>query len=66
VKRNPARWVERIAGRVENCERAFSEEGDDASFERMVSMREALAQTEGMDALIEGFGLPSGRPARSF
>ena len=48
------------------AERAFAEEGDDASFERLVVVREALAQTEGMDALIEGFGLPSGRPARSF
>lgn len=48
------------------AERAFNEIGDEASFYRMTNVRDEISREEGMEALIEGFGLASGRAARSF
>ena len=48
------------------AERSFAEIGDEASFERLDSIRQELAREDGTDALIEGFGAPSGRPTRGF
>ena len=45
---------------------AFIEIGDEASFYRMTDVQAEIAREEGTEALIEGFGLPSGRAARSF
>ena len=48
------------------AERSFAEIGDEASVERLDSIRQDLAREDGTDALIEGFGAPSGRPTRGF
>ncbi len=48
------------------AERACNEIGDEASFFRMADVQAEIAREEGTEALIEGFGLPSGRAARSF
>ena len=48
------------------AERSFAELGDEASYERLLGIQREIALDHGTDALIEGFGLPSGRPARSF
>ena len=48
------------------AERAYNEIGDEASFYRMTDVQAEIAREEGTEALIEGFGLPSGRAARSF
>ncbi len=46
--------------------RAFDEIGDEASFYRMTHVQDELSREEGTEAIIEGFGLSSGRPASSF
>jgi DNA primase len=48
------------------AERAYNELGDEASFYRLTHVRDEISREEGMEALIEGFGLASGRAARSF
>lgn len=48
------------------AERAFDELGDEESFERLVGLKQEIAKDEGTEALIEGFGVPSGRPMRGF
>lgn len=48
------------------AERAHAESGDEASWDRLVAVKEEIAREQGMEALIEGFGLSSGRPSRSF
>lgn len=48
------------------AERAHAESGDEASWDRLVAVKEEIAKDEGMEALIEGFGVSSGRPSRSF
>lgn len=48
------------------AERAFEEIGDEASFERLNAIRSEKQKEEGTEALIEGFGVSSGRPSRSF
>ncbi|MEE9375647.1 MAG: DNA primase [Rhizobiaceae bacterium] len=48
------------------AERLFDETGDERSFERLVAIKEEIANEVGTEALIEGFGLPSGRPPGNF
>ncbi|MGI9363631.1 MAG: DNA primase [Rhizobiaceae bacterium] len=48
------------------AERAYNELGDEASFYRMTSVQAEITREEGTEALIEGFGLPSGRAPSSF
>ena len=48
------------------AERAFQEIGDENSFDRLVLLKEELENEQGTEALIEGFGMPSGRPVRTF
>ncbi|MEP0940286.1 MAG: DNA primase [Rhizobiaceae bacterium] len=48
------------------AERAYNEIGDEASFYRMTHVRDEISREEGTEALIEGFGLASGRAARTF
>jgi len=48
------------------AERVYNEIGDEASFYRMTDIRAEISREEGTEALIEGFGLPSGRAAQSF
>jgi len=48
------------------AETAFAELGDEASYRRLVSVQSEIANSDGTEALIEGFGVVSGRPARNF
>ena len=55
-----------LEAELQDAERAFDEMGDEASFDRLVHVKRQLANDDGMEALIEGFGHASGRPTRSF
>ena len=48
------------------AERAFAENGDERSYDRLVNLQSEIAKTDGTEVLIEGFGVSSGRPARTF
>lgn len=48
------------------AEGALAEEDSERNFERLVQIRREIARTDTVEALIEGFGMSSGRPARSF
>lgn len=48
------------------AEQAMANEETEENFSRIVRIREELAREEGTEALIEGFGVSSGRPTRSF
>ena len=48
------------------AERAFEEFGDEESFERLVILKQELEMEAGTEALIDDFGVSSGRPTRSF
>ena len=48
------------------AERSFADIGDEASYERLVSVQKEIALEDGIEALIDGFGTSSGRPARNF
>ncbi len=51
---------------LKEAERAFNELGDERSFDRLVILKRELANEEGTEALIEGFGKSSGRPQQGF
>ncbi len=55
-----------LESELKDAERAFDEIGDEDSFNRLVQIKEQLASEDGTEALIEGFGRASGRPARNF
>ncbi|MFZ1813630.1 MAG: DNA primase [Rhizobiaceae bacterium] len=48
------------------AEAAFAKEDNEENFARLVDIRNELAQSDTIEALIEGFGLASGRPTRGF
>ncbi|MEL7429555.1 MAG: DNA primase [Pseudomonadota bacterium] len=48
------------------AERALAEDDSQENLDRMLLIQQELARNEGVEALIEGFGAPSGRPARGF
>ena len=48
------------------AQQSFAEREDEESWELLVSLQREVALTDGLDALIEGFGLSSGRPSRNF
>ncbi|MEC9342590.1 MAG: DNA primase [Pseudomonadota bacterium] len=48
------------------AEGALAEEHSERNFERLVQIRNEIARTDTIEALIEGFGISSGRPSRSF
>ena len=48
------------------AEGALAEEDSERNFERLVQIRNEIARTDTVEALIEGFGIPSGRPVGSF
>ena len=48
------------------AEAAMAGEDSEENFARLVDIRNELARTEAVEALIDGFGLSSGRPSRSF
>ena len=49
---------------LKDAEAALAGEPSDANHARLVDIQNQLASTEGTEALIEGFGSSSGRPAR--
>ena len=50
---------------LKDAERALGEEPSEANLAWIRDVQSRLAALEGNEALIEGFGIPSGRPARS-
>ena len=49
---------------LKDAEAALAGEPSEANFARLVDIQKQLANAEGMEALIEGFGSSSGRQAR--
>ena len=54
-----------LSRELKEAERAYSDDMSDANFARLKDIQEQLANLDGTEALIEGFGEPSGRPART-
>ncbi|MBN9023570.1 MAG: DNA primase, partial [Rhizobiales bacterium] len=50
---------------LKDAEAALAEDTSEANFARLVDIQKQLANVEGMEALIEGFGTSSGRQGRS-
>ncbi|MEZ5873097.1 MAG: DNA primase [Nitratireductor sp.] len=48
------------------AENALATEDSEDNFARLVDIRNELARTEAVEALIDGFGLSSGRPAKGY
>jgi DNA primase len=54
-----------LSRELRDAERALGAEPTEANFARLKDVQDRLAVLDGTEALIEGFGAPSGRPARS-
>lgn len=48
------------------AETALADDPNDINFNRLLTLQEEVRREHGLDALIEGFGLSSGRPVKSF
>ena len=48
------------------AEAALAEDPTETNYNRLVSVQGQVRREHGLDALIEGFGLSSGRPVKSF
>lgn len=48
------------------AEGAYAREDNEANWENLKQVRNELAREEGMEAMIEGFGVSSGRPSRNY
>ena len=48
------------------AEAAMASEDSEENFARLVDIRNELERTETVEALIDGFGLSSGRPAKGY
>jgi DNA primase len=48
------------------AEAACADDANDMNFGRLVDIQKEIASTETLEALVEGFGVQSGRPVRSF
>jgi DNA primase len=51
---------------LRQAEKALAEDESEENFERLVQIRNELEREDGMEALIEGFGVSSGRPSGGF
>jgi DNA primase len=51
---------------LKEAQDALGTDGGEASYLRLLDVKARLSSMEGTEALIEGFGASSGRPARSF
>ncbi|MGI9402464.1 MAG: DNA primase, partial [Rhizobiaceae bacterium] len=51
---------------LRQAEKALANNESEENFERLVQIRNELEREDGMEALIEGFGMSSGRPAGGF
>ena len=54
-----------LSKELREAERALGAEPSEANFARLKDVQNRLAALDGTEALIEGFGEPSGRPART-
>ncbi len=54
-----------LSRELKEAERALGTESIDANFARLKDVQNRLAALDGTEALLEGFGEPSGRPART-
>lgn len=54
-----------LSRELKEAERALGADPTEANFARLKDVQERLAVLDGTEALIDGFGAPSGRPARS-
>jgi DNA primase len=54
-----------LSRELKEAERALGTEPSEANFARLKDVQNRLAALDGTEALIEGFGEPSGRPART-
>jgi len=50
---------------LKEAELALGEDNSEANYARLLDIKARLSTLDGTEALIEGFGAPSGRPARS-
>jgi len=48
------------------AEQALAQDDSAENLERLLQIQAEIARDEGVEALIDGFGLPSGRPSRAF
>jgi DNA primase len=48
------------------AEAALGSDASDFNFGRLADIRREIDRTESLEALVEGFGISSGRPTRSF
>ena len=51
---------------LKTAERALAENDSQENLERLLQIQQELTRADGVEALIDGFGLSSGRPARGF
>ena len=51
---------------LKTAERALADENSQENLERLLHIQQELARVDGIEALIEGFGVSSGRPSKSF
>ncbi|WP_193176052.1 DNA primase [Oricola nitratireducens] len=58
-----ARTLRRELGAAQN---AYANDGNDMNFGRLADLRKEIDETESIEALVDGFGVSSGRPSRSF
>ena len=54
-----------LSRELKEAERALGADPTEANFARLKDVQERLTVLDGTEALIDGFGAPSGRPARS-
>jgi DNA primase len=54
-----------LSKELKEAERALGTDLTEANFARLREVQRELAMLDGTEALIEGFGAPSGRPART-
>jgi len=55
-----------LSKELRDAEAALASEPSEANLARLVDIQSELVKSEGTEALIEGFGAPSGRQARVF
>jgi DNA primase len=55
-----------LSGELKAAERALAAEYSEENLVRLVEIRNEIEKEAGVEALIDGFGLSSGRPARAF
>lgn len=58
--------VHALRSELKTAETTLADEENEANFQRLVQIHEELAREEGIEALIDGFGVSSGRPLRRF